>query len=272
VIKKNALIGLGVTSVVFLSVMGCSSGHTARVADAESSGGIAALCAFTQRAAIDPIRFADSSEPSHLHDFFGAKTVQEFDTAESLLEKEKSCTAYGDHSSYWVPTMLQADVSVEPIDMAVYLYAPNGSDVQDVVAPPNGLEMVTFMSAWKCSRSGPTSADLPTCASNAKPRLRLEFPHCWDGVNLEFDARKPHVVTTDAQCPETHPVVLPSIVLEIRYDLKSTEGISFSSGGLTSVHGDVLIAWNQESLNNEIDSCLRRGITCGLTWSTEIGV
>ena len=62
--------------------------------------------------------------------------------------------------------------------------------------------------------------------------------------------------------------------MEVRYDLSGVDDltkVSFSSGGQRSVHGDMLLAWDEQLLQREIESCLHRDVTCGQTWSTEIG-
>ena len=235
-------------------------------------GGIASPCDFVQREAIDPIRFTKTTRHSHLHDFFGIKNIVVPLTVEYLFSQEKTCAASGDHSSYWVPTMFDGNKEVTPDGMAVYLVAPDGIDVDDVQRPPNGLQMVTYKSSWKCSREGQATSLLQSCPKNAYTRLLLEFPHCWDGENIRFREGAPHVVATDGQCPASHPVVLPRIVMEVRYDGVIGPDISFSSGDVASVHGDVFFAWDQESLARDFDACLRRNIMCGVTWSTELGV
>lgn len=237
---------------------------------AQRDGAIAITCAFSHRLQHDPIR-ATSQTPSHMHDFFGAKDVQRSSDAAGLLNQNNSCISPADKSSYWVPTMFADGVAVQPKDLAVYLIAPTSSSAKDVAAPPNGLQMITFKSAWACSRNGVLLPQPEDCGNNATTRLVLEFPHCWDGVNLAYSEDNPHVVAAPWECPPSHPVVLPRIVMEVRYDIATSHNISFSSGDVQSVHGDVIIAWHRDQLQRDIDTCVRRGVLCGLTWSTEVG-
>ena len=160
----------------------------------------------------------------------------------------------------------------EPIDLAVYLSAPFAGT--EVVAPPNGLEMISYKSAWKCIPDGFVSPQMSHCPTNAKTRLVLEFPHCWNGESLQFNVDDPHVVSASDECPASHPVVLPQMQMEVRYDMSDLDdlrAVSFSSGDITSVHGDVLFAWKQDILQIELQDCISRGIMCGITWSTEVG-
>jgi hypothetical protein len=260
---------VGLIGVVLVSSTQLSS----EVIDVEvQRGGIAGLCSFTHREAVDPIRFAEGGHESHLHDFFGVRNVQPSMSVEYLLKQDNTCTAFGDRSSYWVPTLFEDGKEVTPSAMAVYITVPDGVNSNSVVLPPNGLEMITVKSSWKCSRQGISLAVPQQCPENSDTRLRLEFPYCWDGRGTVFQALSPHVVLSDSKCPTSHSVVLPQIVLEIRYKIVSIDAVSFSSGDLTSVHGDVLFAWNQISLERDFDACLRRNLMCGVTWSTELGV
>jgi len=233
-------------------------------------GAIAVTCGFSHREAVDPIRNS-VSEQSHMHDFFGVHEVGKSSTADSLLAQDSTCISPADRSSYWVPTMYTNGQHVRPQDMAVYLTAPAGVDVDDVVVPPNGLQLITFKSAWSCARNGVVTPRPETCGRNAVTRLILEFPHCWDGKNLTFSDDDPHVVAAPDECPITHPIVLPRIVMEVRYDIESIDNVTFSSGDLATVHGDAIVVWHQDQLERDINACLRRGVLCGLTWSTEVG-
>lgn len=279
VIRSHLLRSVFYATLAATALSACMSGtESARQQDqyaqdtspAQREGAIAITCGFSHRAQHDPIR--DSSQaPSHMHDFFGARDIEKSAIAVNLLTQSNSCISPADRSSYWVPTMYVDGVEVQPNDMAVYLMAPTVSDVDDVVAPPNGLQMITFKSAWACSRNGVVLPRPEDCGTNVKTRLILEFPHCWDGVNLTYSEDDPHVVAAPWECPPTHPVVLPRMVMEVRYDLASSRNISFSSGDVTSVHGDVIIAWHRDQLQRDIDACVHRGVLCGLTWSTEVG-
>lgn len=267
---------IGSSLIALLVILGVTVGYQRSLSDADASshtgegGGIAATCSFVHREAIDPIRARDGSTSSHMHDFFGSKNVRQFLSADYLLKQAGSCTASGDRSVYWAPTMLEDGVEVDPVNMAVYLQVPHGVAVDDIVLPPNGLEMITFKSSWKCSRWGEEFTDIPRCPRNVATRLILEFPHCWDGQGLKYE-NGAHVVAADSECPASHPNVLPRITMEVRYDLSSVEDVTFSSGPAMGVHGDLFFVWDQESLKTEVVTCLHGKVMCGVTWSTEFG-
>lgn len=257
------------------AVSACSSSQSSTETggdDRKDGGLIAITCYASQRAIVDPIRVDDEGAVPHLHDFFGASTVADNTDADQLQRTENNCLSPGDKSSYWVPTMFVEDKPIDPVDLAVYVTSSTANNSE--VVPPSGLELISYRSAWMCARHGFIAPQLMHCPDNAVTRLVLEFPHCWDGVSLQFSAITPHVVSTTDECPPSHPVALPRFLMEVRYDLSHVEDltkVSFSSGDQRSVHGDMLLAWDQQMLQRDIESCLHRNVTCGQTWSTEIG-
>lgn len=52
-------------------------------------------------------------------------------------------------------------------------------------------------------------------------RAEIYFPSCWDGKSLDSDDHKSHVAypsrVQDGECPESHPVRLPSLLFETWY-------------------------------------------------------
>jgi len=250
----------------------CGGVSSTKSVDDHTDGMIAITCHFTERAEVDPIRARDADVTPHVHDFFGPNQIDNNTNVGALLQQPSSCLSHGDRSAYWIPTMIVDEQYRDPTDLAVYVTAP--THVEALTAPPNGLEMLSFRSAWRCVPNGFTYARISHCAANAQTRLVLEFPHCWDGVSLQFDSSAPHLVSSADTCPPSHPVVLPRISLEVRYNLSDVEDlrtVRFSSGDVTTVHGDVLFAWDQEVLQKEIDSCVLQGVVCGITWSTGVG-
>ena len=79
-------------------------------------------------------------------------------------------------------------------------------------------------------RAGTTGSAIPkNCAPGDVIRARVQFPQCWDGVNLDSPDHKSHMAYPSAfwtgdpyrqyRCPATHPVVLPQITFAVEFDV-----------------------------------------------------
>lgn len=59
-------------------------------------------------------------------------------------------------------------------------------------------------------------------------RAEIQFPSCWDGVNSAADDFKSHVfypnLVDQGDCPETHPVRLPSLFYETIWNTPAFKG------------------------------------------------
>ncbi|MSO58859.1 MAG: DUF1996 domain-containing protein [Ilumatobacteraceae bacterium] len=242
--------------------------------DSGRRGSFGVVCPFSHRNEDDPIMYPDQPGASHQHDYFGATSVAAATKWKSLKNMPNLCKSMGDLSAYWAPTLQANLLDVTPTEMAVYLRTPTEAEPSQVVAPPNGLELISVRSGWTCARTDTPQVTMPSCPSPSTTRLILEYPDCWDGKHLSSSDHFSHVaVSVHGKCPSSHDTMIPQMATELRYELKNyapdTE-YSLSSGELNTVHGDAILFWDQEVMKKEIRSCLMRRVNCDLTWFTSI--
>jgi len=84
----------------------------------------------------------------------------------------------------------------------------------------------------------PQGADCPNGL-----RAELFFPSCWDGVHPDSEDHRSHMaypsVMDDGECPDTHPVRVPSLFYETIWDINAVYGkggrLVFSNGDPTGI-------------------------------------
>jgi hypothetical protein len=238
-----------------------------------------ATCTVSHHAGDDPIVFPGISGASHNHTFWGNETTNASSTAASLAgATATTCDPTEDRSGYWIPTLYQNGVVVDPDEVTVY-YGSRLKDPSRTQPFPPGLRMITgdatrqydpqgnhFWCAGIGGEVGRTGdGAFPVCAPTAHLVRQITFADCWDGKHLDSPNHKDHMANGNhlGQCPAAHPVPVPSVSFVISYQLSgNTAGITLSSGNAVSMHGDFFNAWDDEALASRVRNCLDQGVKC----------
>jgi hypothetical protein len=240
-------------------------------------------CRFSHAASDDPIVLPGESGRSHRHQFFGAEGVDASSTPDSLRGGATSCQDPSDTASYWAPALYADGVEVEPVRMNAYYRPGPGVDPTSVTAPPPGLAIVAgdhhaegpqplSVAGWHCGSSPRLSSTPPTCSDAAPLALRITFPDCWDGEQVDSDDHRSHMARSgDGACPRSHPVAVAQLVMDIHYPVAGPVEVTLSSGGPEGAHADFLNGWDQAALEREVRACINRGLVCGVVSNRATG-
>ncbi|MEV4136403.1 DUF1996 domain-containing protein [Dactylosporangium sp. NPDC049742] len=241
-----------------------------------------AACTYSHSFKDDPIVFPGLPGASHMHSFLGNRGTNANTTTESLLANtSSSCGPALDHSAYWIPTLYQNGVAIEPRGVTVYY----GSRLQDPTATvpfPQGFRMIAgdakrqvatpsgapgqFWCAGPGGEIGRSSdGNWPVCAQTANLTYQLVFQDCWDGINLDSPDHKSHVSTNlvNGKCGGAFPVAIPNVSFVIDYNTHgSAAGYTLASGMASSMHGDNFFAWDNVALGQRVKDCIVQKAKC----------
>lgn len=240
-------------------------------------GEFLATCPMSHRLADDPIVLPNQPGASHMHDFFGSKVTDASSTLQSLLAGDTTCNPASDRSAYWVPTLYDAKQQPVFIEHVTIYYFVNVEPATSVQPYPQGLRVIAGDAMatalppgparfrWSClGAPNSSSSDFVICPAGSKLEILLNFPDCWNGVDLDSADHKSHMAySTAGKCPVTHPVPVPQLQYKLRYATPGEAGMRLStmSGAAYTMHGDFFNAWEKSALENRIQ-CLRQLIKC----------
>jgi Domain of unknown function (DUF1996) len=229
----------------------------------------------------DPIVYPRQVGAAHHHDFFGNRTTDAYSTTANLAGEPTTCSIPGDTAAYWTPSLYNNGKRVTPDRMIAYYRTTRIKDVKTIKPFPAGLRMIAGDSKatsanpqptqyvnWKCGDGLDGTAKPPASCGNLL-RLRLEFPNCWDGRNLDSADHKSHMTYAPSSgrgCPSSHPVPVPSLHLNFKWKVSGDlSGVRLSSGGVHSGHADFFNSWNQQAQAQLVRQCLNSSMVCAST-------
>ncbi|MEV4344647.1 DUF1996 domain-containing protein [Actinoplanes sp. NPDC049596] len=237
-------------------------------------------CPFSHRLPDDPIIFPGLPGASHMHSFFGSEVTNAYSTTQDLINANSNCNPSIDKSSYWIPTLYNGDTPVEPTTGIFYYLGEGVRD--DLIAQtqpfPLGLRIVAgnakatgpadnTIARWSCLHAGEvgSSSNFVTCPAGTMLESYLDFPHCWDGVNLDSPDHKSHMAyPVNNACPASHPVVVPKLRQVMRYPVNGNPAnFRLASGPGYTMHGDFFNAWPVDELARRVNDCIRVIVKCG---------
>lgn len=264
--RRQVLTGLVVAAALVMSTVWPAA------ADHVNEGNVRfkTTCKPAGSAMVDPI-VTPGGPSAHLHDFFGAKGVTSTTTTYAqLLALPTTCNDPGDHAGYWVPSVYVNGVKRAMTTSTAY-YRLGGKHGPIEPYPP-GLKIVAGYSltnpaaphgvtGWQCNEANLPNPTPAGCTADLT--MRINFPDCWDGVNLDSADHRSHMAysvdTGPAHvCPATHPHPVPALTTYNHYGtLRSTDVVTLSSGDITQgLHGDFFNGWTVARLAERIETCL----------------
>jgi hypothetical protein len=273
--RRRAGCGTAMSAAVLLVALAFLAGLPAT---ARADGIFVADCAFSHRASHDPIVFHDMPGASHSHEFFGNRSTRASSTLRSLRRSAGNCLPAADRSAYWTPTLYRHGRPLRAVQ--VQAYYQDFFRYGRVLPFPPGLRVVAGRATatrpqrgvvrWTCRDDQGEGAATPPACGPSFVTLRITFPDCWDGRRLDSPDHQSHMAYNRAggmelgpqRCPESHPVVVPQLQLNVVYPVLDGNGVTLASGSVLTAHADFFNGWRQSVLRHRVNDVLNGGKAC----------
>jgi hypothetical protein len=250
-------------------------------ASAAGPGVFYSRCLYDHSAPDDPIVAPGVPGGAHSHDFFGGRPIDAFTVPADLVGGDTTCPDSGDTAGYWAPSLYIDGQQIEPTRINAR-YAAGGKTPESLQPFPAGLKMIAGSVImpdgsiepnsdkylkWGC-KPGPTNPNkrfYMHCGSN-EATVNIEFPDCWDGVNLDSPNHRSHMkysTGNPASCGTWVP--LPSLSMKVHYGQNLPAGtatLSSGNGQTNTMHMDFLSAWVPERFQEVLEDCIVADINC----------
>ncbi len=255
---------------------------------ADVVGAFRFICTAGQLIYADPILYPGDPSKSHLHQFYGNSKADANSTYTTLRTTgESTCSNKLNRSAYWVPALMTATNQViQPDYLSIYYKRHADGDPacfleseKGCTGIPTGLRVV---SGYDMGRMGQVQPDNDTfthrCISPGRPQIHrktleeaiadcggsgqimtaINFGNCWNGDLDSADHRShlthaKYIGQTYAQCPKTHPYIIPELTQQIAYTIEARDGaVWFASdhmngmmmAGGSTFHADYMEGWD----------------------------
>ncbi len=245
----------------------------------DNTGDFRVTCNYSHMANNDPIVYPNDEGASHHHTFFGNTSADHKSDVNNMHLTGNSTCAGGtaNRSAYWVPSMIDTatNTPLPPSHIMVYYKTQVANAVQHI---PKGLRMIAKphvagrTTRYTCNDDYNTRQfdKIPACGIGSTVQYKLDFPNCWDGVNLDSPNHTSHMAfTTWSQaCPASHPVRIPNVTFNVHYKVTSDISkwrLASDKGNEPSgysIHGDWVNGWDPEISKAFVNNCLKASKDC----------
>jgi Domain of unknown function (DUF1996) len=232
--------------------------------------GFDSACELVKNAEQDPIKFPGQATAGHMHAFF-CTDIQPDSTVAQLRQMGTNSNRDTDTAAYWVRALERPDGRlIDPVGFKAYYRTQVPPD--QLTPMPAGLKMIFgnaaaieaqpfAVTSWNCRnmQTGQVTgswAEPYECESpDARPRLKVIGPQCWNGKDLDSTDHMSHVaypIKRDGQwtCPDSHPKAFIRPGLQISYpsDAEAEDPVNYETatlgdGGRHSAHADFMNGW-----------------------------
>jgi Domain of unknown function (DUF1996) len=255
-------------------------------------GAFRTVCTFSHMNFDDPIVFPGQPGRSHLHSFFGNTALTGNTTAANITTGGNSTCLGGtiNRSGYWVPSIIDTldGRPVAPSFAVIYYKRSSWESSIQIKSLPPGLRMIAgdatrkepyaawwdSPSWWGCNRPdgseyGGEPQSVYPCADGDTVVLTVNFPQCWDGLNLDSPDHKSHMAYGRNSCPASHPKSIPNITIIVRWPAKNvvrwrvaSDNYESSKPAGYSAHADWFNGWKPDAADAWLKGCNAAGLDC----------
>ena len=260
---------------------------------AGQDGAVRVVCAVSHMSNDDPLVYPNQPGAAHHHTFFGNTTTKASSDLMTFSSTGNSTCNGGimNRSAYWVPSMIDTSSNTPIKPDGILFYYKTGDfgamPTVTITPPPKGLRMIAGNSKattaaaavglYTCvtaTGTTPWQPNIVNCAVGDTMQLHIDFPQCWDGVNLDSPDHKSHMSYrvnspgVPAACPATHPVMIPAITLNLNYKITvanqtnkwrlASDNYASTLPGGYSTHADWVNGWDEQTMAGIVKNCLQK--------------